>query len=189
MQPSGSQSEPVTSHKRATKPSFVHGDWVQVYVDPDEAGGPGFIRIEERYGAPGVAILPISRGMVGLVTLYRRTVGGFTLEIPRGFGGESDSIRGDAVRELQQETGIELNEAELIDLGFVSPNTGIMNARVAVFAATLDSPTVQDIPDIEEVDAFNWYTLAQVQEFIAEGRVDDSFTLGALYKATIDGLI
>jgi ADP-ribose pyrophosphatase YjhB (NUDIX family) len=145
---------------------------VQVYVDPDPDGrGPGFIRIEERHGAPGVAVLPIRDVKIGLVTIFRRNLNRSVLEIPRGFGGEGDGPRSDAVRELQEETGILADQRELIDLGSVSPNS------------------VGDILDRQEITSFDWYELSEVTSLILKGDLTDGFTHAALLKSALLGIV
>jgi ADP-ribose pyrophosphatase len=164
---------------------------VQVYVDPDPDGrGPGFIRIEERHGAPGVAVLPIRDVKIGLVTIFRRNLNRSVLEIPRGFGGEGDGPRSDAVRELQEETGILADQRELIDLGSVSPNSGILASEVKIFAVSIDPEnSVGDILDRQEITSFDWYELSEVTSLILKGDLTDGFTHAALLKSALLGIV
>lgn len=181
----------MTDANRSQDPVFEHGDWVQVYVDPDESGeGPGLIRIEERHGAPGVAVLPIRGTSIGLVRIFRRNLGRTVLEIPRGFGGESSGPRGDAVRELHEETGIEVAEEALVDLGSVAPNSGILTSEVSLFAIFVDDSTpVGNVVDIAEVDSFDWYELSEVVMLAVQGVLTDAFTHAALGAAAMRGII
>jgi ADP-ribose pyrophosphatase len=174
----------------ATAPFFEHGDWVQVYIDPDERGsGPGFIRIEERHGAPGVAVLPIADGKIGLVKVFRRTLRKTVLEIPRGFGGEGSGPRSDAVRELREETGISVNEEDLIDLGAVNPNSGILSSEVRLFAAVLPTAVKTEVQDTDEVEGFMWVDTHEVLDAVVNGAIADGFTHSALLHASLKGLV
>jgi 8-oxo-dGTP pyrophosphatase MutT (NUDIX family) len=180
----------ATQPRRATDPSFTHGDWVQVYVDPDESGrGPGFIRIEERNGAPGVAILPIADGHIGLVTVFRRPPGQVCREIPRGFGGEGGGPRVDALRELREETGIGAHENDLVDLGVVFANSGLLANAVHLFAVSVDRSGHPGFSDTVEVQRFDWVPLVEVYDEIRAGRMEDSFTHVALLRAMARGLL
>jgi ADP-ribose diphosphatase len=172
-------------------PAFSHGDWVQVYIDPDPTGsGPGHIRIEERHGAPGVAVLPLHGQDVGLISIFRRLLGSTVLEIPRGFGGESTGPRSDAVRELREETGIAVAEADLIDLGEVPPNSGLLSSKVRLYIAMITEGTqVGQIEDPGEVADFAWYDLLDVYRRIANGSLTDPFVTTALLRACTRGLI
>ena len=176
---------------RAQRPTFTHGDWVQVYVDPDPTGrGPGFIRIEERQGAPGVAVLPLLGNSVGLVSVYRRTLDKQVLEIPRGFGGEGTGPRSDATRELEEETGILIPEDALIDLGSITPNSGILSASVCLYAAVVgDDQRQTTIQDNNEVSSFEWRSIGEVMDLIRGDGLQDSFTQAALLRAAAVGLI
>ncbi len=169
---------------------FTHGDWVQVYVDPDESGrGPGFIRIEEREGASGVAVLPIGDDHIGLVTVFRRPPGRLCREIPRGFGGEGGGPQGDALRELEEETGIVATEADLVDLGVVLANSGLLANQVQLYAVRVDRSDHGPYSDTVEVQSFQWVPLADLYAEIAAGRLEDSFTHVALLRAVARGLL
>ena len=175
---------------RAVEPAFTHGDWVQVYVDPDESGrGPGFIRIEERDGAPGVAVLPIADVHIGLVTVFRRPAGQVCREIPRGFGGEGGGPRVDALRELREETGIAAQQNDLVDLGIVFANSGLLANAVQLFAVFVDRSGHADFSDTVEVQRFDWVPLGEVYDEIRAGRMVDSFTHVTLLRAMARGLL
>ena len=171
-------------------PAFVHGSWVQVHVDPDPTGkGPGFIRIEERGGAPGVAVLPIHGGHVGLVNVYRRPLRRMCLEIPRGFGGEGSGPRSDAVRELWEETGLTVAEEDLVPLGAVHPNSGILNSEIRLYAAVVGDPDGVGVQDLAEVQKFEWYAAETVAALIVADEIRDGFTIAAMFRAAHRGLI
>jgi ADP-ribose pyrophosphatase len=171
--------------------AFSHGDWVQVYIDPDPTGhGPGYIRIEERQGAPGVAVLPIRGQDVGLISIFRRLLGATVLEMPRGFGGEGTGPRSDAVRELREETGISFAETDLIDLGDMPPNSGLLKSKVRLYIAMVTEGTqIGQVEDLREVANFAWYGLPDVYRRIADGSLTDPFASTALLRASTRGLI
>ncbi|MDX6309831.1 MAG: ADP-ribose pyrophosphatase [Nocardioidaceae bacterium] len=173
------------------EPAFTHGDWVQVYVDPDPAGqGPGYIRIVERYGARGVAILPISGDRLGLVTVYRRLLQRSCLEIPRGFGGEGTGPLSDAVRELHEVTGLVADESSLIPLGALSPNSGLLASEVLLYAAMVPKGGAKtEVVDTDEVTDFDWYGIEEVLGRISSGGIVDAFTLASVLRATLLGLL
>jgi 8-oxo-dGTP pyrophosphatase MutT (NUDIX family) len=173
---------------RAAAPSFTHGDWIQVYIDPDDnpdptRRGPGYVRIEERYGAPGVAVLPLAGDHIGMVEVFRRPPGVLALEIPRGFGGEGNGPRSDAVRELREETGLLVTEAELIDMGTIFPNSGILAAEVALFAVVLPAPVETEALDHNEINSFQWMPRRQLIDGLVTGTIKDAFTHAAVLRA------
>jgi 8-oxo-dGTP pyrophosphatase MutT (NUDIX family) len=83
----------------------------------------------------GVAVLPVYEGKIGLLRAYRHAIQGDSWEIPRGFieEGESDLIS--ALRELEEETGLSCDLGEMKSLGFVTPDAGILAARVHIHVA------------------------------------------------------
>ena len=83
----------------------------------------------------GVAILPICDGKVGLIKAYRHAIQGESWEIPRGFIEEGESTPVSALRELEEETGLRCPSHELKSLGFVTPDAGILAARIHLFVA------------------------------------------------------
>lgn len=86
-------------------------------------------------GISGVGVLPIRDDRVALLRIYRPAVEGEVWEIPRGFiDGQELSAEG-ARRELLEETGLVCDESDLIPLGAVVPEAGVMSARIAIFAA------------------------------------------------------
>ncbi len=175
---------------RATTPKFTHGDWVQVYIDPDDSGsGPGFVRIEERHGAPGVVVLALWQQHVGMVHVFRRAMGKMFLELPRGFGGEGSGPRSDAVRELWEETGIRVEERDLIDLGAVYPNSGISSSAVSMFAVEVQVDVRDEIPDSVEVGHFSWVAANVVRDLIVRDVIRDSFTHAAVLRGVMHGLV
>ena len=86
-------------------------------------------------GTTGIAVLPVVEGKFALLKLYRHAVAAMTWEIPRGFIEEGDDAARAAVRELQEETGLECNPDALVALGSVVPDAGIVAARIRLFAA------------------------------------------------------
>lgn len=176
---------------RSERPVFTHGDWVQIYVDRDpESDGPGFVRIDEQYGAPGVAVLPIRDRSIGLCMLDRHNLQRTVLEVPRGFGDKGGGPRSDAVRELEEETGIRVTQAELIELGTVVPNSGLLSSEVELYAVLVEDEThIGEIQDVREVQSFDWYPLPDVYRWIATGELNDAFTHSALLRAALQGLV
>ena len=109
------------------------------------------------------------------------------LEIPRGFG-ESTVPADDALRELREETGIE--QAELVDLGSVFPNSGLLALQTHLFAALCTTDSHLSGPqDTDEIDEFSWVPADQALTWAASSEITDSYTICALYRALSRGLI
>jgi ADP-ribose pyrophosphatase len=158
--------------------------WISVFFDRVKCANPkitGFTRIVESGGRPGVAILPIRENAFGFIRIFRYPIGCEVLEIPRGFG-ECDDPRDDARRELVEETGLECQQ--LIDLGQVHPNSGLLATSVRLFAALGCQKSRLETDG--EVSELIWVPRAELQEF--SKTIEDCFSLAAILKATQRGL-
>ena len=78
----------------------------------------------------GVSVLPICDGKIGLIRAYRHAIQGDSWEIPRGFVEEGKSDVTSALRELEEETGLACEAGEIKFLGYVTPEAGILAARL-----------------------------------------------------------
>lgn len=163
---------------------------VFVRLDDDEVvfanGMPGtYLRIEPAADVPGVVVVPVAQGHVALVRVYRYAVGRWQWELPRGFGQDPDPLV-TARAELREEIGAE--DADLVHLGRVAPDSGVQAARVEVFLAELPEPV--DAPtDTLEVDQVAWVAIDDLFERVAAGEIEDGFTLSALMLARAKGAI
>lgn len=157
--------------------------WVHLYFDrvkwPNGTLGR-FNRIVEGKTNAGVAVLPIAGAMVGLIRQFRYPIDEEVWEIPRGFS-DTTVAAGDAARELKEETG--LAAKQLIPLGQIHPNSGLLSATVLLFAAVCDNKDVAQPVDTDEVIEFKWFPTSWVFTEAAEGRIKDAFTIAALFRA------
>lgn len=130
----------------------------------------------------GVGILPIQGGNFGLLRIYRHAIEDFGWEIPRGFidAGEDDTES--ARRELLEESGLECNASHFRSLGFITPEPGILSARIHLFAATNCVPA-RDFR-IEEFGhrEFCMFELRELETMIATSAIQDPCTLIACYR-------
>lgn len=163
--------------------------WARLFFDDVEFadGAHGrYNRLVEGKGLPAVAILPISASRVGLFGQYRYPIGEWAWEIPRG-NAEGPDQRVEADRELREETGVV--PEELLELGFIYPNSGILATRVYLFAARCGpESTGRDIYGGESGE-FKWFSLEEVRESIKQGVINDAFTLAALLRAQLSGIV
>lgn len=165
--------------------------WVCLYFDrvqfPDGKIGR-YNRLVMSEGRPGVVILPLRAGRVGLVQQYRYPIARTLWELPRGFG-ESADPRSDAQRELREELGVD--GADLIDLGTLHPDSGLVETEVHVYLAKCHAGEIDGsgLADGHEISGIRWIAVSQLWDEIAEGRITDAFTLSAVAKAMARGLL
>lgn len=163
--------------------------WIRLYFDrvrfPNGKDGR-FNRIVEGAANAGVAILPYTAGEIGLVRQFRYPVSEEVWEVPRGFADTSD-LEANARRELVEETN--LQPTSLQNLGQVHPNSGLLSAKVFIFAARFESAAPSQPNDSGEVSEFRWFPCRQVIENAANGTIKDAFTITALFRALHLGLV
>lgn len=125
----------------------------------------------------GVAVLPESEGKVGLLHVYRHPLGSTAWEVPRGFIDPQESAADAAIRELREEMGLATTPGNLVSLGLIAPEPGVIAARVELFAAlrcmAVEAAGVRELGHKET----RYFTHPEIAELIARGEVQDPFTL------------
>jgi 8-oxo-dGTP pyrophosphatase MutT (NUDIX family) len=162
--------------------------FVTVYDDDVSVGGtrPGrYLRIVESGGRPGVAVLAECRGTFALVRTYRYALGSWEWGIPRGYAHGDDPLAS-AAAELDEELGGP--PYDVVPLGVVAPNSGMLTARVRLFYARYDQP-VATPADVHEVAEVRWLDLASLLAEIADQRIIEGFTMAAVAAALARGLL
>lgn len=171
------------------KERLVYSDpsnpWVKLFFDkvrfPNSEEGH-YNRIVESDGKRGVAILPYKNGAIGLVKQYRYPIDAEIWEIPRGFG-DTYHPETEASRELEEETGFVVPAGQLVRLGTVFPNSGLLSSEVVIFAADCNGLEAKAPSDDKEQVDFRWVKKSEVAAKIEKSELKDSFTLCAVLLA------
>ena len=163
-----------------------HNRFVDVFDDPvifaDGSDG-SFLRIVESAGRPGVAMLALCDDQIALVRVYRYALGSWEWAIPRGFAHSHDADAS-ARAELAEELGWEPDE--LIPIGTVTPNSGLLTSNVQLYLARY--ATIANIQeDRREVAEVKWIDIKALRSEIVSGHMKDTFTLSALTCAQAHG--
>jgi 8-oxo-dGTP pyrophosphatase MutT (NUDIX family) len=174
---------------RRTRERLVHENaYVRVY-DDDVAFADGtegrHVRIDAVGDGPGAVVLAVHGGRIALVRTYRYPVGDWQWALPRGFAHGTDALV-TARAELAEETGV--TEADLRLIGAVTPDSGLQAHRVAVVLAEVGRPPASG-PTDDEVAEVRWVTLQELEKDIADGAIEDGFTLATLTLARSKGVL
>ena len=129
----------------------------------------------------GVAVLPVFDGQVGLVRIYRPALRAYFWEIPHGFVDDGEAADTNALREVLEETGIVADLSSFSSLGFITPDSGVMAARVHVFLAEACNVTQQSQHELG-LREFRFFSLHELEKMIERSEIQDSFTLAAWCK-------
>jgi len=137
-------------------------------------------RLDENRVA-GIAILPIVDGQIGLLEIYRPAMQQLCWEIPHGLINEFESAKTAAARELREETGIFAKENDLVPLGQVAPDTGIIGAKLNLFYVQNQFPINEQLSELG-LGKFKLFSVEEVQIMIKNSVIFDSITLVAVFR-------
>jgi len=152
-------------------------------------------------GAAGVAVLPVLSDGRLLVTLnYRHATRAWEIELPRGARDKDEANEAAAKRELQEETGGEVEK--LSYLGEMTPDSGILNSSIPVYLGIVKKMGVSSEEESEVIAGNLTFTLQELlalyqkgtYPFLHEGKekvayVRDSFLAYALLQAFAQGYL
>ena len=165
-----------------------------VYFDhiAEEGGAeiPDYLVIAPRSAAEdlvtGVSVLPVMDGKIGLLRLYRRAIDGPAWEVPRGFVDSGEAPRRAAVRELDEEAGLAVEEHSLEDAGRITPEGGLIAARVALFIAH-GCRRVRAFRTSElGHESFVWFSVGEGLAMANSSEIQDPSTLLLIYRLAMD---
>jgi ADP-ribose pyrophosphatase len=130
----------------------------------------------------GVAVLPIIEDKVGLIRIFRHPLGKESWEAIKGHVEPGEEVRFSALRELQEEAGFLVTAKELIDLGVVSPEAGVIKARTRLFAVVVTGKIASEVDGELGHGELAFYNTEEIDNLIAQGEIEDASTLVILLK-------
>lgn len=160
----------VLLRDRVIAPSGATGNYIRLLTKP--------------VSGRGVVILPLLGDKVVILRQYRHATGQLHVELPRGFGEGGEDSCSSALRELAEETG--LVPEELVPLGSMHPDSGILASTVDLFLARC--PSGQAVVTEHGV-GFELISPAELQDRISSDEITDSFTHSAFLRARLKGLV
>lgn len=129
----------------------------------------------------GCAVLPIAEERVGLIRIYRPAIRDYSWEIPHGFVDMGESNEVSALRELLEETGLSVNRSQFSSLGYITPDSGVIAARVQLFVAK-DCYACSPISSELGLGGFQFFSFNDFEAMIYESVIQDTFTIAAWFK-------
>jgi len=173
---------------RRTEPREVFGNAYITVYDDDVVLADGattrYVRVRPGGNGPGVVLLPVRGPSVALVWTYRYAVQAWQWGLPRGFAHGPDVLVS-AQAELREELGA---TGRLEVIGHLTPDSGLLDSRVAVVLAELDDERLAPL-DVQEVLGVRWLTVSELDAEVAAGLIEDAFTLAVLALAKAKGVL
>ncbi|MBF0623277.1 MAG: NUDIX hydrolase [Magnetococcales bacterium] len=156
----------------------------------DEGGRevPDFVvvspKARNREGFNGAIVLPLIDGRFVLLRMFRHPVRRWGWEAPGGFCDAGESAAQTALRELREETALTCPPDALLPLGWVAPAPGVLNARVALFAAPGCRPVAEETAEGELGLAAGRHSFSAAEMAVLErrGELEDAATLIAFHR-------
>ncbi len=128
-------------------------------------------------GISGICVLPVVGDKFALVDCYRHAVGRMSLEAVKGFVEPDETPLQAAHRELAEETGLSCSPDKLVRFGTVTPEGGIVNGRVALFAALGCAGTIRIDATELGMSSVRLLGASELEAEIAAERIQDAVTL------------
>jgi ADP-ribose pyrophosphatase len=145
-----------------------------------------FVVVSPRWKAEnqvaGIAILPIFEGTLGLLRIYRHPVAAYTWEVPRGFIDAGEEASTAALRELEEETGLQCDRQDLVDLGTMLPEPGVLAARTRLFVASRCRLVTCYRPSELGHKELRFFSVDEVAGMANKGDIEDGHTLVVFYR-------
>lgn len=182
-------NEPNFPHPERIKRTLMYsGSIVDMYADtmrlPD--GTEETFDFIKHKGA--AAVIPVlDDGRILMVRQHRNAVDQYTLEIPAGGRATEDEPTHEcAYRELEEETGYYAKKEDVTFLMTLYTTVAFCNEKIDIYVARNLTKTGQHLDDDEFIDVCA-YTIDELTDMIAEGKIIDGKTIAGLmtYKALL----
>lgn len=120
-----------------------------------------------------VVLMCVQDDSVLMIKKYRHEERGWSWEFPRGFGEPGLSPEKNAQKELDEEIGVKASRLTLLN------NISEEYGGTAVFYAEIDPKENISLDFGEGIINYRWVSLVELEELVAQGKLEDWFSLWA----------
>lgn len=114
------------------------------------------------------------------VRQYRHALGKDMLELPRGSAKDDETSAQCAIRELLEESGISVKNEDIIKIGTVCPNSGVMASEVNIFFSRISESEKKLNSSFDGIKEVTFIHKSKVLSMIASNEITDAFSISAL---------
>jgi ADP-ribose pyrophosphatase len=130
----------------------------------------------------GCTACPQWQGRARLIRVFRHPLGKWSWEAIKGHLDAGEDVRSAAVRELKEEPGFSAASKDIIDLGTISPEAGVIRARTRLFAVEVSGKAGRAVDGELGHGELAFYNREEIDHLIAQGEIEDASTLVILFK-------
>lgn len=172
--------------KKIKQNKIYQDAWLEFFQDEIEFpdGSLGTYAWVKRKNGIAVVLITDAREIL-LQKEYRYVTKGYSWEIPGGGIDQGEDPEESAVRELQEETGIELNKNSLIKLGEFYPLNSFNTEKVTVFMVEVEKQSVSSFNSeiSEQLVEHKYVSFDVALEMIDSGEINDLVSANAIQMA------
>jgi len=168
-----------------TREVAYENPWIRVQHETvtTPAGTPGIYGLVHFKGR-AVGVVPIDQEhYTYLVGQTRYTLNAYSWEIPEGGAHPSETLEACALRELEEEVG--LQASELVSLGKLHLSNSVTDESAHYFLATGLSPGQQKLDATEDIQVRRLPFSAAV-EMALDGEITDAISVAALLRLALE---
>lgn len=134
----------------------------------------------------GVGVLPVKDGKLGLIRVFCHPLGRWSWEVPRGLVDAGETAEQAVVRELCEEGGFLVQSTQLVALGVMAPEGGVIAGRIRLFSAALEKDENAGAVDGELGHGeLAFFRRDEITAMIESGAIQDGCTMSAILKHAI----
>lgn len=131
---------------------------------------------------PACVLVLDSEDNVLLLEVYRPSIDRISLETPRGFAEAGETLEMTARREVLEETGIDVMDGDVTDLGRVYPDTGVLTNVVGLFVCRLNAPFKEIEIQDDEILGYRITHIDEYERLIDAGHIRDGVGIAAMKR-------
>lgn len=169
------------SIKRLSRKTIYKSDWINVYADKVETPEGEIIEDYHQIDFPrkSVVVVVSKNNKICMIKSYRYTLDEICTELPAGFIDYGETPENAAIREVKEETGLDIENPEFLFKFY--PSNGISNQLLHVYTAKTESEIELD-NNHEGIQEVFWMNKNEISNLIKNNQIEDGISLLALLR-------